>query len=376
MTKEISLSFTKPILTASIIATLLFAITACNDSDTTDTTTESSDTTTSSTSTATETTDSSALACSLNSDQGTLLYCYTEELLATLSESEKSTIQIDLTESNATQYWSNLPATFVARKGIAMNEFSAESKDAAEQLLQLALSSQGETTMTELRAADEYLGNYNSSDYDADLYYLSILGTPSTTEPWLIGFTGHHYTFYVSVEGTTQSLTPNFVAVEPVEWTENGVTTTPMSDRRDAFAALLDGLSSTELANAKLSQAYDDLIAGPGNDGNFPSTAAGIAASTLSDAQKALLVTAIESYSNDAQGTGQSSAYTTDDALNETYISWASYADLATRGSYMRIDGPRVWIEFSVQNGIILSDNHYHTVWRDKTLDYGGNFAF
>jgi hypothetical protein len=25
---------------------------------------------------------------------------------------------------------------------------------------------------------------------------------------------------------------------------------------------------------------------------------------------------------------------------------------------------------------VIYSANHYHTVWRDKTADYGGNFSF
>ncbi|MEU3461886.1 DUF3500 domain-containing protein [Streptomyces sp. NPDC006733] len=38
----------------------------------------------------------------------------------------------------------------------------------------------------------------------------------------------------------------------------------------------------------------------------------------------------------------------------------------------MRIDGPRVWIEFSMHDGIVLADPHPHTVWRDRLTDYGG----
>ena len=38
----------------------------------------------------------------------------------------------------------------------------------------------------------------------------------------------------------------------------------------------------------------------------------------------------------------------------------------------MRIDGPGVWIEFSVQNGIVMSGVHYHSIWRDHIRDYGG----
>ncbi|MEC0153204.1 DUF3500 domain-containing protein [Paenibacillus macerans] len=36
------------------------------------------------------------------------------------------------------------------------------------------------------------------------------------------------------------------------------------------------------------------------------------------------------------------------------------------------MDGPSVWIEFSMRSGIIFSDPHPHAVWRDKITDYGG----
>ncbi|RZK21647.1 MAG: DUF3500 domain-containing protein [Hymenobacter sp.] len=44
-------------------------------------------------------------------------------------------------------------------------------------------------------------------------------------------------------------------------------------------------------------------------------------------------------------------------------------------GDYVRIDGPNVWSEFVCQNGIVYhSQIHYHSIWRDRTRDYGGNF--
>jgi hypothetical protein len=34
-----------------------------------------------------------------------------------------------------------------------------------------------------------------------------------------------------------------------------------------------------------------------------------------------------------------------------------------------------VWIELAVQNGIVYAnETHYHTIFRDKTFDYGGDF--
>lgn len=268
----------------------------------------------------------------------------------------------------------------MARHGLKIEDLTSAQKTAAEALVAAALSSQGQTTMNQIRLADGYLASNGggSTDYGQEQYYISFLGTPSNSSTWILEFTGHHYTYFYSINSgtSTVSLTPNFVGVEPVSFTSGGTTYTPMASEKDALKAMLDSLSSTQLASAKISSAVDDLVVGPQKDGQFPSTKAGIQVSTLSTAQQALVKAAIAAYASDANGTGQYDAYVTDTALASTYISYASYADLATKGSYVRIDGPRVWIEFSVQSGVVLSANHYHSIWRDKTLDYGGNFTF
>lgn len=328
---------------------------------------------------------SSSSDCSTSSSEGAKLTCLANAFLATLSSSQQSSVVYAMTSANATKYWSNLPTTLVARHGIALKDLSSTAKTAAEALIAAALSSQGQTTMTGERAADGYLAQYQSSGYGQDLYYISFLSSTSSSStstmpsssPWILEFTGHHYTFLASVDGDVIGLTPNFVGVEPrAKFTYNGTSYQPMLSRHDTLLAMLNGLSSTQLAAAKLSQAYDDVLVGPQKDGNYPSTQQGLAVSGLSDSQKALVKAAIASYASDANGTGQYDAYVTDSAINSSYIAWASYSDLSTKGSYVRIDGPGVWIEFSVQSGIVLSDNHYHSIWRDKSLDYGGNFSF
>ncbi len=64
--------------------------------------------------------------------------------------------------------------------------------------------------------------------------------------------------------------------------------------------------------------------------------------------------------------------------LSGTKIGWSgSDTPLGTQGDYLRIDGPRCWIEFVCQNGIVFpSQIHFHAVWRDKVSDYGSNFTF
>ncbi len=55
-------------------------------------------------------------------------------------------------------------------------------------------------------------------------------------------------------------------------------------------------------------------------------------------------------------------------------ISYTGTTGMTTKGDYVRIDGPNVWIEYSSQGGIVLSWQHPHSVWRDRKGDYGGSF--
>ena len=42
----------------------------------------------------------------------------------------------------------------------------------------------------------------------------------------------------------------------------------------------------------------------------------------------------------------------------------------------MRIDGPRIWMEFVVQTAVADQTKlHYHALWRDKQSDYGGEIG-
>jgi hypothetical protein len=57
-------------------------------------------------------------------------------------------------------------------------------------------------------------------------------------------------------------------------------------------------------------------------------------------------------------------------------VGYAGSADLSLLGSYVRVDGPRVWIEFNARPGVAYPTvAHWHSVWRDKLTDYGAAFG-
>ena len=52
-------------------------------------------------------------------------------------------------------------------------------------------------------------------------------------------------------------------------------------------------------------------------------------------------------------------------------MSFTQAGTMETKGDYFRIDGPSVWIEYNTQGGIIIkTENHPHSVWRDRKGDY------
>jgi hypothetical protein len=309
--------------------------------------------------------------------------CLAETFKATLTAAQLATVQLTYTKTDAVK-WSNLPQALTQNKRVGINfgALSAMQLAAAKALLTAVLAqnvtNEGYDEMEGNLAADDYLAaNGGGTTYGAGNYYLAFLGTPSTTGLWELQFGGHHYTFANTYNGgKITGVTPSFRAVEPMAAVTVGSRTyQPVEQERQAFADLLAGLSSTELATAKLSTTYTDILLGPGVDGQFPTTKQGLKAGNLSTTAKTLVLNAIKLYTNDLDSETAATVlatYTAD--LDNTYVAYSGTGTMSTQNDYIRLDGPHVWIEYSTQGGIVIRNTpHPHSVWRDRTGDYGGN---
>ncbi|NDY90394.1 DUF3500 domain-containing protein [Ideonella sp. TBM-1] len=309
-----------------------------------------------------------------------------ETFLGTLSTSQQGTAQLGWALDSARR-WSNLPASMVARNGVKWGDLSTVQKTAARSLITTALGDTGNALHLGMQAADEALvSTYGASSgtYGAGHSYIAALGTPSASDFWLLQLTGHHFTANLAMGGAYASPTPLFLGVEPKgSFTLSGTTWDPMQAQRSAFANL--GAALTAYAGARFSKTYGDVLFGANGsgsiDGSCPRSYAsvtdlGLAYSSLSSTDQALVQTAIRSYVNtqaSAVAAELLSAYLSDSALASTSVGYAGTGTVTAKGNYFRIAGPRVWIEFSVQSGVIVSsDIHFHTIWRDKLADYGG----
>ena len=351
------------------------AFTACKKDDTTTTTTIST--------TSTANPDPIAVSACISATGIAKVICLADAFKSQLDATQITTLQRAYSVADAKK-WSNLPQGLVQsankRVGLSFGAMTTTQIQYAKALLKEisgTTANEGWDEIQQLLNADEYLAaNGGGSTYGAANYYLAFLGTPATTGTFEIQFGGHHLAVANTYQdGVLVGATPAFRGVEPfATFTLNGTTNQPLQQEQAALSAMLTGLSSTEQATAKLSSTFSDLVVGPQQDGNFPTTPVGIKGSALTASEKALVLAAIKTYVydiDDADAATILAKYAAE--LDNTYISFSGTTGLTTRNDYVRLDGPSVWIEYSCQNGIILSPTHPHSVWRDKTKDYGGN---
>lgn len=234
-------------------------------------------------------------------------------------------------------------------------------------------------------------GGMTGSTYSSDNYSFAILGTPSVTTNWMLQIGGHHMAYNITYLAGVGYPVPHHLGVEPkAQFTITGNyagTYQPLEDKGAAMFAMFGGFDATQLQTAYLEgQTFADVLLGPVEYGTgslakvvYP-TQTGVIVSTLPDDQQALVTAAIKTWVNDYDASIADSLlaeYTSADAFSKTYLSYGGptegVLDRDVNTTYLRVDGPRVWLELSCQAGVVIQGiSHFHTIFRDKQTDYGG----
>lgn len=325
----------------------------------------------------------SADAC--GSDAGfTRLVCLIDLLKADASDDILEVMQLEYSVAEA-QNWSNLPAgAFPARPGAYLGEFSADQLGLVKAILMEAASltdNEGYDEMEQTLNADDYIGTVSddtNAGYSSYNSKFAFLGTPAETGTWQLYYGGHHFAFANTYsDGVLAGATPSFRGIEPFPSFEmNDRENVPLTQERAAFAALLNSLSADQQTAATLEGTYRDILAGPQADDAIPADQEGMSVAELSEDQQALLLAAIETYVgdiNDADAAVYMEKYTSE--LSDTVLGFTGTTDVNSEDDYVRIHGPSLWLEFSLQSNKSTDEvgNHPHSVWRDINDDYGGN---
>ncbi len=276
---------------------------------------------------------------------------------------------------------------FYVRQGVSLKEMTGAQRDAAFGLLQAAMSARGfeltrdimrlNETLAELTGDREFLGEW--------LYYFTVMGTPSASEPWGFQLDGHHAIVNYFVLGDQVVMTPHFAGSEPVAATSGKYAgTIVLQEEQNRGLAMMQGLTAAQrkqavlefskTGNNNLTEAFKD---------NVVLDYAGVPVRQLAGGQKKQLLDLTALFvGNMDDGHARVKMQEVERHLDAARFAWIGGTE-AESVFYYRIHSPVVLIEFDHQRPANLRDQaaaardkptrqHIHVVVRTPNgNDYG-----
>jgi hypothetical protein len=107
---------------------------------------------------------------------------------------------------------------WLMRHGVCLADFGSDQRKAALALLQESMSAAGYRIARDIRKLNEHALEITGKPEESGewLYWVSMFGTPSPSEPWGWQIDGYHLNVNCFVLGDQLVLTPNFMGSEPV----------------------------------------------------------------------------------------------------------------------------------------------------------------
>jgi hypothetical protein len=294
-----------------------------------------------------------------------------KKFLATLDESQRGQVTFDFKDDAQRKRWSNLPSGAFRRAGSRMGDLTKSQREAAMAVLGAALSEQGYEKVQQIVQGDEMLKKGGGSMmFGRDEYYISFLGQPSVTEPWMIQFGGHHLALNITLAGEHGTLTPSHTAAQPAIYELEGKTIRPLGRENDKAFALINSLDEKQRKQALLGFQMHDMVLGPGRDGQVIQPE-GIKGTDLTEKQRDMLLDLASEWTGIMHEAAAKAKM--DEMKKNVADTWFAWSGPTEKGSaaYFRIQGPTVIIEYAPQRLGGDPTKHIHTIYRDPTNEYG-----
>ena len=304
--------------------------------------------------------------------------------LASLSEPQRSATTFPV-DADEWRKWMN--QSFYVRQGISFKEMNDKQRDAAFALLRAGLSAKGLKLTRDIMRLNHTLGELNDNnfaEYGEWLYHITVMGTPSATEPWGWQFDGHHAIINYFVLGDQVVVTPFFAGSEPVTAHAGKYKgTTILKDEQQRGLAFVNSLTEGQRAKAILSfsKTGNNILTEAWKD-NVVLDYAGLRVSELTDPQRRQLLEVIALYiDNMDEGHARVRMDEVRRHLDRTWFAWIGKTEPGAV-FYYRIHSPVVLIEFDhnrpanlrhlAADPMLPNIEHIHTIVRTPNgNDYG-----
>jgi hypothetical protein len=310
-----------------------------------------------------------------------------DSFLQTLDDSQRRKANLDFNEQTRV-VWSNLPTGIkmqvgaMERNGLKLGAMTPAQEKAALALVAATLSTDGYRKAMTIVDADQELEVRSAPTRKPDApirfgraeYYVSILGKPSTTEPWMMQFGGHHLAINVTLAGNANVLAPTHTGAQPASYSVGGKLIRPLGDENDRAFELVNALTDEQKKQAILSYEVRNLVLGPGTDGQSIAPE-GVRAATFTPAQRATLLALVREWVGILEDQAANAKMKEiESSLNETYFAWAGPTTNG-KGAYFRVQGPAVFLEYAPQGAGENNVDHIHTIYREPANDYAARTA-
>lgn len=304
--------------------------------------------------------------------------------LASLSAAQRSATAFPV-DADEWRKWMN--QSFYVREGVSFNGMSDPQRDAAFALLRAGLSAKGLRLTRDIMRLNHTLGELNDNnfeEYGEWLYHLTVMGTPSATEPWGWQFDGHHAIINYFVLGDQVVMTPFFTGSEPATAPSGKYKgTTILRDEQQRALTFVNGLAEAQRAKAVLSfsKTGNDILTEAWKD-NVVLDYAGLRATELTEPQQRQLLDLVALYvDNLAEGHARVRMDDVRQHLDRTWFAWIGKTEPGGV-FYYRIHSPVILIEFDhnrpanlrhlAADPMLPNVEHIHTIVRTPNgNDYG-----
>lgn len=301
-----------------------------------------------------------------------------------LTDDQKSSTQFTV-HSTEWRLWSNIDS--YERQGVSLADLSDDQKALGTALLKSALSADGLKTTEKIRKINQAAGEAinNTTAFNEDAYYWTLMGTPSATEPWGFQFDGHHLVVNYFVLGSQVVMSPCFWGSEPTSMEIDGETVTVCHEEVVASLAFISSLTEAQqaVAIASSTKSNESMTAGAFSD-NTVQEYTGIRGDALTAAQKTKLLDIVQAFVGRAKAdVAKVKLAEVRKHLADTYVTWAGGTG-DDDAFYVRVHSPVVWIEVDCQapgplagaygatQGSGPTQKHVHSIIRTPNgNDYG-----
>ncbi len=311
---------------------------------------------------------------------GTAMVTAAQGFLDSLKAEQKTQATFPF-DSNERFNWNFIPlqdkAKKSTRKGLPLEDMTADQKKAALALVKAGTSENGNVQATTIMSLESILRDQETKGAmvrNPEWYFFTVFGTPSKSGQWGWRVEGHHLSINFTMEGpTVVAATPFFFGANPAEVKSGDKKGLRILASAEDLARELYGSLSDEHKEIALQKKH---FPEPGQKTKAPKVGdpVGLAAAKMTKTQRGTLLKLLRSYTDrmppDVGALELKEAKKA--GLDKVHFAFTGSPEPG-QGLTYRVQGPTFVIEFlNIQKDSAGNPaNHIHSAWRRIKGDFG-----